>query len=336
MSGGGGAGLSAEDLELMALLLEEAGIEAPGPPDVIRPRPPGARVPLTFSQKRIWFLEQLEPETRIYNDVAGLRLVGELDPHALDAALRGVVDRHESLRTVFVEEGGEPVQVVLRDHGVRLDRRDLSHLPEEERLAAVRRIADEVTYAPFDLARGPLLRPTLLRLGERDHALLLPQHHIITDGWSHGIFWRELLGLYNALAGGRPSPLPPVPLQYGDFAVWQQEHMARGALERQMEYWRERLRGAPALIALPTDRPRPAEQTYRGASYDFTVPEEVSARLDALAQREGATLFMAVLAVLAALLGRYAGEEDVVIGSPIANRTRPELEDVVGLFANTL
>ncbi len=335
MSGGSAAGLSAEDLELMALLLEEAGIEAAGP-EVLSPRAPGARVPLTFSQKRIWFLEQLEPETRIYNDVSGLRLVGELDRAAMDAAVRGVVERHESLRTVFVEEAGEPVQRVLDEHLVRLEFHDLSHIPEGDRLGEVRRIADEVTYVPFDLVRGPLLRPVLLRLGERDHALLLALHHIIFDGWSWGIFWRDFLTLYNAAREGRPSPLPPVPLQYGDFAVWQQEHLAAGALERQAAYWKERLRGAPTLTGLPTDRPRPAEQTYRGAAYDFAIPEEVSARLAALAQREGATLFMALLAAVASLLGRYAGEDDVVIGSPVANRTRPELEGVVGLFANTL
>ena len=331
----GAAGLSAEDLELMALLLEEAGIEDAGP-DVVRPRPPGARVPLSFSQKRLWFLEQLEPETRIYNDVFGRRLLGPLDAAALEAALDGVVRRHEALRTVFVEEAGEPVQVVLDDPPVRLDVRDLSGLPEEERMPAVRRIADEVTYRPFDLARGPLLRPTLLRLAAGDHALLLPVHHIVTDGWSQGIFWRELLALYAAAREGRPSPLPPVALQYGDFAVWQQEHLAGGALERQLAYWKERLRGAPALLALPADRPRPAEQTYRGASYDFAVPEDAAARLGALAQAEGATLFMAVLAAMSALFGRYTGEDEVVVGSPIANRTRPELEDVVGLFANTL
>ncbi|MEW5929325.1 MAG: amino acid adenylation domain-containing protein [Gemmatimonadota bacterium] len=331
----GAAGLSAEDLELMALLLEEAGIEDAGP-EVIRPRPPGARVPLSFSQKRLWFLEQLEPETRIYNNVFGQRLLGALDVAALDAALGEVVRRHEALRTVFVEEDGEPLQVVLDDHPVRLDLRDLSGLPEEERMPAVRRIADEVTYRPFDLARGPLLRPTLLRLGEEDHALLLPVHHIVTDGWSQGIFWRELPALYAAAREGRPSPLPPVALQYGDFALWQQEHLAGGALERQLAYWKERLRGAPALLDLPTDRPRPAEQTYRGASCDFPVPEDVAGRLGALAQGEGATLFMVLLAALGALFARYTGEDDVVVGSPIANRTRPELEDVVGLFANTL
>jgi amino acid adenylation domain-containing protein len=331
----GSAGLSAEDLELMALLLEEAGIDDAGP-EVIRPRPPGARVPLSFSQKRLWFLEQLEPETRIYNDVFGRRLLGALDVAALDAALHGVVRRHEALRTVFVEEAGEPVQVVLDRHPVRLDVRDLSGVPEEERMAAVRRIADEVTYAPFDLARGPLLRPTLLRLDRDDHALLLPVHHIVTDGWSQGVFWRELQALYAAAREGRPSPLPPPTLQFGDFAVWQQEHLAGGALERQLAYWKDRLRGAPTLLALPTDRPRPAEQSYRGAAHDFAVPEDASARLGALAHSAGATLFMAALAVLGALLGRYTGEDDVVVGSPIASRTRPELEDVVGLFANTL
>ncbi|HEX2094994.1 MAG TPA: condensation domain-containing protein, partial [Longimicrobiaceae bacterium] len=335
VSGGGLAGLSAEDLELMSLLLEEAGIAA-AEPDTIRPRPAGTRVPLTFSQKRLWFLEQLEPENRIYNDVWGLRLVGELDPAALVVAVRGVVERHESLRTVFVEEDGEPVQVVLDDPSAHLTFGDLSHVAEEERLATVRRIADEVTRVPFDLARGPLLRPTLLRLGPCDHAFLLPMHHIVTDGWSTGVLWRELVALYNAVRAGRPSPLRQVRLQYGDFAVWQQAHLAGGVLDRQMAYWTERLDGAPTLIALPTDRRRPAEQSYRGAAYEFAVPDEVSARLDVLAQREGATLFMVLLAAVAALLGRYAGEDDLVIGSPIANRTRPELEEIVGLFANTL
>ncbi len=335
MSGGGATDLSAEDLELMAFLLGKAGIESSGP-EAIRPRAPGTRIPLTFSQKRIWFLEQLEPGAHIYNELAGMRLVGELDGAAMDAAVRGVVERHESLRTVFVEEAGEPEQVVQGGHPVRLELRDLSHLPEEDRPAEVRRAADEVTYLPFDLVRGPLLRPTLLRLGARDHVLLLSLHHAVFDGWSWGVLWRELVALYNAARQGRPPALPPVALQYGDFAVWQQEHLAGGALERQTEYWKARLRGAPTLIGLPTDRPRPAEQTYRGDSSEFVVPEEPAARLSAIAQGEGATLFMALVAVLAALLGRYAGEDDVVIGSPIANRTRPELEGVVGLFANTL
>jgi amino acid adenylation domain-containing protein len=328
-------GLSAEELELLAMLLDEAGIES-AEPEQIQPRDPGARVPLTFSQKRLWFLEQLEPETRIYNDAFGLRLTGDLDVEALDGALNEIVRRHEALRTVFVEEDGEPVQVILEDYRIPLDRRDLSHLPEEERMAEVRRVAGEVVYTPFDLARGPLLRPTLLRLGDRDHALLFPTHHIVTDGWSQGIFFGELRTLYAAFHEGNPSPLPPVPLQYGDFAVWQQEYLAGGALERQLDYWKERLRGAPGLLELPTGRVRPAEQTYRGAAYDFSVPPQVSAGLHALAQQEGATLFMVALAALNALLGRYTGEEDIVVGSPIANRTRPELEGVIGLFANTL
>ncbi|HEX7240048.1 MAG TPA: condensation domain-containing protein, partial [Longimicrobiaceae bacterium] len=335
MSGGSTAGLSAEDLELMALLLEEAGIEAAGP-DVVRPRPPGARVPLTFSQKRIWFLEQLEPETRIYNDVAGLRLVGELDPAALDAAVLGVVERHESLRTVFPEVDGEPAQVVLPDFHIPLERRDLSHLPEDERMREVRRVLDAESLRPVKLATGPLVRAALVRLGERDHALVLPMHHILSDGWSMGIFFRELAALYAAFQEGRPSPLAPLPLQYADFAVWQEERLSGGAMERQVSYWKERLRGAPPLLEMPTDRPRPAEQSYRGATHETVIPAGVAAGLQALSQREGTTLFMTLLAALAALFGRYAGEEDVVVGSPIANRTRPELEGIIGLFANTL
>ncbi len=332
---GTAAGLSADELEILALLMAEAGVEASAP-ETIRPRRPGERVPLTFAQKRLWFLEQLEPENRIYNDVDTLRLTGELDAAAMGRAFEEVVRRHEALRTVFVEEDGEPAQVVRDEFPAALDYLDLSHLPETGRMAEVRRVADETTRASFDLARGPLIRPLLLRLGERDHALLVPVHHIVTDGWSQGIVFRELFTLYDAFRQGRPSPLTPPGLQYGDFAVWQQRYLAAGALERQAAYWKERLRGVPALLELPTDRARPAEQSYRGRAYEFMVSREVSAQLQTLAQERGATLFMVLLAAFSALLARYTGEEDVVVGSPIANRTRPELESLVGLFANTL
>ena len=329
------AGLSADELELLALLLDEAGIEAAEPESIPRRRP-DQRIPLTFGQKRLWFLEQLEPENRIYNDVLSLRLSGPLDVQALEAALRGIVERHEVLRTVFVEVEGEPAQVIRSDLPFPFEVRDLSDLPEEERMQVVRRLADEAAHAPFDLVRGPLLRFVLLRLGETEHALVIPIHHIVTDGWSMGIFFRELAILYHAHQDGRPAMLPPLAIQYADFAVWQHEHLAGGALERQIAYWKERLRGAPTLIELPTDRPRPAEQSYRGGSYPFTVARDTSLQLQALAQREGATIFMVLLAALGALLSRYTGNDDVVIGSPIANRTRPELEDLIGLFANTL
>jgi amino acid adenylation domain-containing protein len=328
-------GLSAEELELLAMLLDEAGIESEEP-EAIRPRDPGRRVPLTFGQRRLWFLEQLEPENRIYNDVLGLRIGGPLDAGALRRAIDAIVERHEVLRTVFPEVDGEPAQVVVPDMRLPFDTRDLSHLPPDELVAEVRRISDEMAHAPFDLVRGPLMRVLLAHLGDEDHALVLPIHHIVSDGWSMGVFFRELSTLYTAFHQGRPSPLPPLKVQYGDFAVWQEEHLAGGALERQIAYWKERLRGVPALLDLPVDRPRPAEQTYRGGSYNFLLPRDVSSRAQALAQREGATVFMFLLAALGALLARYTGEEDVVVGSPIASRTRPELEDVIGLFANTL
>ncbi|MET0400464.1 MAG: amino acid adenylation domain-containing protein [Longimicrobiaceae bacterium] len=334
-AGPAGGGLSAEELELLALLLDEAGIES-GEAERIPPRRPGRRVPLTFAQRRLWFLDQLEPGSRVYNEVLGLRLSGDLDVAALEAALNAIVERHEALRTCFVERDGEPVQVVLPEARVAAEVRDLSHLPAEERMAEVRRMADAAAHEPFDLARAPLIRLLLLRLEAGEHALVMSTHHIVSDGWSQGIFSRELGTLYEAFRAGRPSPLPPLDIQYGDFAVWQEEHLAGGALERQTAYWKERLRGAPALLELPTDRPRPAEQTYRGSGYEFHLPGDVSARLQALAQGEGATLFMVLLAALATLLARYTGEEDVVVGSPIANRTRPELEGLIGLFANTL
>ena len=328
-------GLSAEELELLAMLLDEAGIEA-GEAERIPRRAPDARIPLTFAQRRLWFLDQLEPGNRIYNEVMSLRLAGDLDVAALEGALNAVVERHEALRTRFVEQDGEPVQLVLPEARVAADVRDLSGLPEEERMAEVRRLADAAAHEPFDLSRAPLIRLLVLRLGPDDHALVMPTHHIVSDGWSQGVFSRELGTLYEAFRAGRPSPLPPLAIQYGDFAVWQDEHLSGGALERQAAYWKERLRGAPTLLELPTDRPRPAEQTYRGSGYPFRVPADVSAGVQALAQREGATLFMVLLAAFGALLARYTGEDDVVVGSPIAARTRPELEELIGLFANTL
>ncbi len=335
MSGGVADGLSAEDLELLALLLEEAGIDD-AEPETISPRRPGEPIPLTFAQKRLWFLEQLEPESRIYNNILAMRLVGELDADALERTLHELVRRHEALRTVYPEVDGEPVQVVLEDFRLPVEHRDLSGVPEEERMREVRRVADEVRNRPADLARGPLVSALLVRLGERDHALVMPIHHITSDGWSMGVFFRELAQIYDAFHRGDPSPLPPPRLQYGDFAVWLNQRLSGGALERQIAYWKERLRGVPTLLELPTDRPRPAEQSYRGAVYGAVIPSGVVGGVQALAQAEGATLFMVLLAGVSALLSRYSGSDDVVVGSPIAARTRPELEGVIGLFANTL
>ncbi|HEX7242911.1 MAG TPA: condensation domain-containing protein, partial [Longimicrobiaceae bacterium] len=283
MSGGVADGLSAEDLELLALLLEEAGIDD-AEPETIPPRRPGEPIPLTFAQKRLWFLEQLEPESRIYNNILAMRLVGELDADALERTLHELVRRHEALRTVYPEVDGEPVQVVLEDFRLPVEHRDLSGVPEEERMHEVRRVADEVRNRPADLARGPLVSALLVRLGERDHALVMPIHHITSDGWSMGVFFRELAQIYDAFHRGDPSPLPPPRLQYGDFAVWLSQRLSGGALERQIAYWKERLRGIPTLLELPTDRPRPAEQSYRGAVYGAVIPSGVVGGVQALAQ----------------------------------------------------
>jgi amino acid adenylation domain-containing protein/FkbM family methyltransferase len=308
-----------------------------------RPRlPPVARVervgglPLSFAQERLWFLHRMEPESAFYNVPAALRLSGALDARALGAALGGIVDRHESLRTTFREEAGSPVQEIAAFAGFPLPAADLSRLPAARREAEARRLASEAARRPFDLERGPLFRAALLRLGAEDHLLLLAMHHVVSDGWSMGILFRELSALYGAFREGLESPLAELPVQYADYAVWQRGRLAGEAMDRHLDWWRERLAGAPVLLELPTDRPRPAVQSYRGSHERIELPAALAERLEALARREGATLFMVLLGAFQVLLGRYAGADDVVVGSPVAGRTRGEVEPLIGFFANTL
>ncbi|HEX6373983.1 MAG TPA: amino acid adenylation domain-containing protein [Longimicrobium sp.] len=304
--------------------------------------PPVVRVartealPLSFAQERLWFLDRLQPESAFYNVSAAPRLSGVLDADALRRALGEVVRRHESLRTTFREVSGAPVQVIAPFAGLAVATGDLSHLPQAEREAEAKRLATEDARRPFDLEAGPLFRASLLRLGAEDHVLLLCMHHVVSDGWSLGILFRELSALYEAYRQGQASPLPELPVQYADFAVWQREHLRGAVLDRKLAYWRATLAGAPALLELPADKPRPAVQTYRGAREPVALPAELLERLEALAQREGATLYMVLLAAFQVLLGRYSGTEDIVVGSPIAGRTRAEAEALIGFFVNTL
>ena len=286
-------------------------------------------LPLSFGQERLWFLQRLQPESAFYNVASALRLRGALKARALERALGEIVRRHEALRTVFREVEGGAVQEVAPFSGFVLPVEDVAE-------ADVLRRAQADAAAPFHLAAGPLFRATLLRVAADDHALLLCLHHAVCDGWSVGVLFRELSVLYEAYGSGAESPLPPLPVQYADFAAWQRAYLAGAALEDQLAWWKSRLAGLPTLLELPTDHPRPAVQSYRGAHELVAFSAEVVAKLEALARAEGASLFMVLLGAFQLLLGRYAGTHDVVVGSPVAGRTRRETEGLIGFFVNTL
>ena len=320
----------------LARRVEEARARADGaePLPPLVPRAPGVEAPLSFAQERLWYLDQLEPGSAAYTVPAALRLRGPLDADALDRALRALVARHESLRTVVAEADGRPVQRVLPAEGWRVQRADLAAAPDPEAALAAR--AREDAARPFGLARGPLFRAALLRLGKDDHALLLAMHHVVTDGWSLGVLFRELGALYAAFARGEPDPLPPLPLQYADFALWQRGRAGEARIERELDYWRRGLAGAPELLELPYDRPRPPVPSRRGGVERVEVAPELAERLRALARREGCSLFMVLLAAWQTLLSRWSGQEDVVVGTSIAGRTRQEVEGMIGMFFNAL
>jgi amino acid adenylation domain-containing protein len=303
------------------------------PPLVSVPR--DRPIPLSFAQERLWFLEQIDPGTAAYNMPGAVRIRGPVDEAALARSLDELWRRHEALRTTFGAEDGAPYQRIGPPSGFRMDIEDLASLDATEREAHVRRRATDEARRPFDLARGPLFRARLLRLADDEHVLLLALHHIVGDGWSLGVILREAGLLYRAFAAGQPSPLPDLRLQYADFAVWQRRCHEGPLLEDQLAYWRRKLAGLP-LLELPTDRPRPAMQTFAGALHHFWVAAPVHASLHGLARREGATLFMVLLAAFEALLARHSGQDDIVVGAPVAGRSREALEGLVGSFANTL
>lgn len=292
--------------------------------------------PASFGQQRLWFLDQLQSGSPLYNIPIAIRLRGQLDGAALRESINEIVRRHESLRTTFACIKGEPVQVIAPALTVPVRVQDLRALPEPKREAEVHRQTTEEARRPFDLAEGPLLRATVLQLEERHHVLLLTVHHIVSDGWSVDVFRRELAALYEAFSAGKPSPLPELPVQYADFVVWQRQQLQGERLEAQLAYWREQLRDAPLVTEFPPDRPRPAAQTFQGALYHFTLPEALTTALLDLARREECTLFMVLLAGLNLLLHQYTGQTDVLIGTAIANRSRSEIEGLIGFFANTL
>jgi len=321
------AAMAAEQREeLLARLLREKA-----PP---KPR----RFALSFAQQRLWVLNQMDGNSPAYNVPAALWLRGTLDVKAFERSFGEVTRRHESLRAVFEvnAETGEPQQLVHPWKPFQLELLDLSLIAEAEREQTAKRLANEEAQQPFDLAKGPLLRARLLKIEAEEHVLLLTLHHIVSDMWSTGILTRELITLYEAYSQGQESPLPELPIQYADFAHWQRTRMTGGILERQLAYWLEQLKGPLPVLELPTRGPRPSRHSTRGAERVCRLERELMDALKSLSQREGVTLFMTLMAAFKVLLYRYSGQPDIIVGTPIANRNRREIEGLIGLFINTL
>ncbi len=317
----------------LARRIGESEGEAPPP---IEPAARDRGLPLSFAQQRMWFLDRLSPESALYHLFLAARLRGPLAPPALAGALSEIARRHESLRTTFPARDGRPVQAIAPPAPVPLPAIDLAGLPEERRDGEARLQAALEAHRPFDLASGPLLRCRLLRLGGPEHALLIHVHHTVCDGWSIGLLESELAVLYEAFSQGRPSPLPELPLQVADHAVWQRKWLAGETLERKLDGWRRRLEGVPPVLDLPADRARPAVQTYRGSRVRAVIPPATVEGLRALSRASGGTLFMTLLAGFGALLSRASGTARLAVGTPVANRGAVELERLIGNFANTL
>ncbi|HEX5081181.1 MAG TPA: amino acid adenylation domain-containing protein [Blastocatellia bacterium] len=327
--------LSPKQRELLLLRLRRANSEQVKPAAIERVSSVGAPLPLSYAQQRQWFLEQMEPGIGAYNIPKAVRLRGVLDHGALERAVTEVVRRHEVLRTVYVMNGDRPAQIIQPPFEVKVSVTDISHLGEEEREKDAFRLTTEEARRPFDLAKGPVLRVGLIRLGADDHIVSLTVHHIASDGWSLSVLVKELVTLYDAFTNGRPSPFPDLTIQYADYAAWQQSWLRGEALERQLDYWKRQLDGAPAL-ELPTDRPRPPVQSFRGVRANIRLSSELSSAIQALARREGASLFMVLLSAWQVLLSRYSDQEDISVGSFIANRNHAETEPLIGFFINNL
>ncbi|HBL26245.1 MAG TPA: non-ribosomal peptide synthetase, partial [Acidobacteria bacterium] len=321
---------------MRAAVQEALATRADAAPQTVRRRPDEGPVPLAFLQRQLWVLDQLDPAGAAYNLRAQARLTGRLDRGALLRSLREIVARHEVLRTVFRNDAGDPVQVILPHLRIDLPCIDLAALPPGRRAAEERRLAVGEAEHRFNLARGPLLRGLLLAPAPEEHLLLLTVHHIVFDGVSQGVLLRELGALYTAFAAARPSPLPPLPVHYADFAAWQHRELAR-SFAADLEYWRRRLAGAPEGLDLPLDHPRPPVQRFRGATRPLAaLSPDLTAALAAASRGAGTTRFTVLLAALHALLHRITGQSDVLIGTPVTGRTHRELEGMIGLFVNTV
>jgi hypothetical protein len=325
----------------MARLVEAArsGTEIVAPSSAAGPImrcDPDAPTPLSFSQERLWFLSELDPNAHIYNMQGAVRLTGLVDPSILRRVLDAVVARHEVLRASFQIIDGELRQVIASELRLELPLLDITAIAPERQHEEIRRIAREEACQRYDLARGPLIRAKLIKCAHDDYVLLLPKHHTVFDGQSGGILYREIAALYRAFSRNEPSPLPELPIQFGDYAAWQRDRLSGARLEQELSYWLEHLEGAPPLLDLPTDRPRPETPSYRGGRFWFALPIELSRAIDAFSRRLGVTPFITLLAAFELLLHRYSGQDDFVLGTLVGGRTRPELEELLGFFVNTL
>ncbi|MEH2136766.1 amino acid adenylation domain-containing protein [Nostoc sp.] len=330
--------------------LQQQDIELSAPP--ILKRVENAEIPLSYAQQRLWFLDQLESNSALYSIVIGLRLVGTLNVAALEQSLKEIIDRHEALRTNFVTVDGKPTQIIQTQTNWTVTVVDLQHLPTlvlseavgaastsaevTEQKTVAQKLLEQKAIEPFDLANNSLITATLVMLSPTEQWLLVCMHHVVSDGWSIGVFVQELQALYNAYSQGQPSPLLPLPIQYADFSIWQRQWLQGEVLQNHLNYWQQQLANAPTFLPLPTDRPRPAVQTFNGSYHVFTLSVELTQKLLQLSQQQGVTLFMTLLAAYNTLLYRYTGQEDILVGTPIANRDRTELEGLIGFFVNIL
>ncbi|MDZ7269341.1 MAG: amino acid adenylation domain-containing protein [candidate division KSB1 bacterium] len=328
------AELTRRKAEILAFLQQAAELRPAGQPPLV-PISRAGDLPLSFAQQRLWVLDQLDPESPAYNLPLALRLTGALDKTALQHSLDEIFRRHEGLRTTFAGGNVQPRQIIAPPAPVPITEIDLQALRRAEQEKQVVALAEAEALKPFKLSAGPLLRVTLLRLSEREHVLILVMHHIISDAWSLGVLFRELVTLYEAFASGRPSPLPELRIQYADFAHWQRQWLQGEVLETQAAFWRKQLAGVPVL-ELPGDFPRPAVQTFNGRRRPFELPHSLTEGLSVLCLEENVTLFMVLLAAFQTLLHRYTGQTDLAVGAPIANRSRVEIEPLIGFFVNTL
>jgi hypothetical protein len=301
----------------------------------LRPLEDRSCLPISFAQQRLWFLNQLEPESPVYNVPTVACIDGPLNPLLIEHALNEIVNRHESLRTTFTRIDGRPTQTVLPEAAIAMPVIDFESLSADREKEAIK-AAESEARQPFDLERGPLIRAIMVKLKAERHLLVITLHHIVSDVWSRAVLVKEITELYQAYAESMPPRLEPLEIQYGDYAYWQREWLQGERLERQLDYWREQLAGAPAFLDLPTDHPRPAAQTFGGATYPVELDKELLGAVNAMSRSLGVTLFMTLLAAFSALLHRYTGQDDILIGAPIAGRNRVQLERLIGFFVNTL
>lgn len=329
------ANVSDKKRHVLDALLKREGLERAAGDEIPR-RQSNGPAPLSFAQKRLWTLDQIEPGIPLYNIQKSIRISGPLDVNALQCAFAEIVRRHDVLRTSFESQDGAPQQIVHAPQPPELELIDLSHHAAVEKSQAVEHANIAASRQRFLLDRGPLIRLTLLRLSADEHVALLTMHHIVSDGWSMRVLMDEILALYIAFASGHPSPLPDLALQYIDYTAWQHEMLRGGGAARQLDYWKRKLAGSPPKLEFPTDRPRPAVQTYEGAHEGFIIPQQLAADLRTLSQRSGATIYMVLLAAFQLFLSRHSGQTDIGVGSPFSGRTRRQLEPLIGLFVNTL